>query len=47
MRSTTAAGELPDVGRSSDWHTYVLLDEGFYDCTMGTCPAGHRRTVDD
>lgn len=31
----------------SDWHTYVLLDEGFYDCTMGTCPAGHRHMVDD
>jgi hypothetical protein len=31
----------------SDWHTFVLLDEGFYDCTMGTCPAGHRRMVDD
>jgi predicted RNA-binding Zn-ribbon protein involved in translation (DUF1610 family) len=30
-----------------DWSTYVLLDEGFYDCTMGTCPAGHRHMVDD
>jgi hypothetical protein len=31
----------------ADWHTYVLFDEGFYDCTMGTCPAGHRHMVDD
>ena len=22
-------------------------DEGFYDCTYGTCPAGHRRLIDD
>ena len=22
-------------------------DEGFYDCTYGTCPAGHRRRVAD
>jgi hypothetical protein len=22
-------------------------DEGFYDCTYGTCPEGHRRIVDD
>ena len=22
-------------------------DEGFYDCTRATCPAGHRRMVDD
>ncbi len=31
----------------ADWDTYVLLDEGFYDCTMGTCPTGHRHMVDD
>jgi len=30
-----------------DWSTYVLVDEGFYDCTMGTCPNGHRHVVDD
>jgi hypothetical protein len=23
------------------------FDEGFYDCTYGTCPAGHRRMIDD
>ncbi len=22
-------------------------DEGFYDCTYGTCPHGHRRLLDD
>ncbi|MBV9384722.1 MAG: hypothetical protein JOY82_22805 [Streptosporangiaceae bacterium] len=40
----------PDCGLCycrADWHTYVLFDEGFYDCTMGTCPAGHRHMVDD
>jgi len=31
----------------ADWHTYDVFDEGFYDCTMGTCPAGHRHVVDD
>jgi hypothetical protein len=31
----------------ADWDTYVLFDDGFYDCTMGTCPAGHRHMVDD
>ncbi|HEY0937607.1 MAG TPA: hypothetical protein VGD91_28190 [Trebonia sp.] len=30
-----------------DWHPSVVLDEGFYDCTMGTCPHGHRHRVDD
>lgn len=32
---------------SADWDTYVLVDEGFYDCTMGICPGGHRHMVDD
>jgi hypothetical protein len=30
--------------------TEVVMDEddpGFYDCTYGTCPAGHRRMIDD
>jgi hypothetical protein len=31
----------------ADWHTYVLVDEGFYDCTMGICPGEHRHMVDD
>ena len=40
----------PECGQAycrADWHTYVVFDEGFYDCTIGTCPAGHRHTVDD
>jgi hypothetical protein len=31
----------------ADWHTFAVFDEGFYDCTIGICPSGHRRTVDD
>jgi hypothetical protein len=31
----------------ADWDTYVLFDEGSYDCTMGTWPAGHRHMLDD
>lgn len=40
----------PDCGLnycSKDWDTFVLLDEGFYDCTIGTCPKGHRHMLDD
>jgi predicted RNA-binding Zn-ribbon protein involved in translation (DUF1610 family) len=40
----------PDCGLNhcrADWNTLVLADEGFYDCTMGTCPNGHRHMVDD
>jgi hypothetical protein len=40
----------PDCGQNycrADWHTYVLDDEGLYDCTMGICPGGHRYMVDD
>ena len=25
----------------------MQFDEGFYDCTSGTCPEGHEQTVDD
>lgn len=32
---------------SKDWDTSVLFDEGFYDCTVGICPNGHRHTLDD
>jgi hypothetical protein len=31
----------------ADWDSYVVFDEGFYDCTVGKCPAGHRHTIDD
>ncbi len=29
------------------FHLKELWEEGFYDCTVGTCPNGHRRVVDD
>ncbi|HLQ54640.1 MAG TPA: hypothetical protein VK162_10235 [Streptosporangiaceae bacterium] len=29
------------------WNALVLFDEGFYDCTDGICPAGHRQMLDD
>lgn len=31
----------------ADWDTFPVFDEGFYDCTIGICPSGHRHTVDD
>jgi hypothetical protein len=31
----------------ADWHPHVVFDGPFYDCTEGTCPAGHRHTIDD
>ena len=40
----------PNCGQNycrADWHTYVLLDDGFYDCTMGTCPNDHQHMVED
>ncbi|TXT54811.1 MAG: hypothetical protein BAJATHORv1_50062 [Candidatus Thorarchaeota archaeon] len=27
--------------------TRVVYDQGFYDCTYGTCPVGHERIIDD
>ena len=29
------------------WIRRVVMDDGFYDCTYGTCPAGHQRLLDD
>lgn len=29
------------------YNVQETYDEGFYDCTYGTCPAGHRRMIDD
>ncbi len=29
------------------WEQDVAFDDGFYDCTYGTCPAGHKRKLDD
>ena len=45
----------PDCKKSycrKHWDTEVVYDDdpemrGWYDCTYGTCPAGHRRMVDD
>ena len=40
----------PDCAQNycrADWRTYVLFDEGFYDCTMGRCPRGHEHMIDD
>ena len=40
----------PDCGLnycSRDWNTYVLIDEGFYDCIKGRCPEGHEHMLDD
>jgi hypothetical protein len=40
----------PDCGLNychADWETFPVFDEGFYDCTIGICPRGHRHTVDD
>ena len=40
----------PDCGLSycsRDWDTCVVSDEGFYDCTEGACPNGHRHVLDD
>ena len=46
------SGEAPDPAALrridwADWRTYVLFDEGFYDCTMGRCPRGHEHMIDD
>jgi hypothetical protein len=27
--------------------TKMEFDDGFYDCTYGTCPKGHKRIIDD
>ena len=29
-----------------EWDTSVLFDDGLYDRTEGTCPNGHRHTLD-
>jgi len=29
------------------WREQMEFDEGFYDCTFGTCPHGHTRMLDD
>jgi hypothetical protein len=40
----------PKCGKIYCWEDYKAreeYDDGFYDCTMGECPAGHRRMIDD
>ena len=32
---------------SEHYTTEEEWDEGFYDCTYGTCPKGHRRIIHD
>ena len=29
------------------WQVETYYDEGFYDCSYGTCPQGHRSKIDD
>jgi hypothetical protein len=31
----------------ADWRPVVIMDDGFYDCTRGTCPAGHEHLLED
>lgn len=40
----------PECDNIYCWNHYKLeeeWDEGFYDCTYGECPKGHRRMIDD
>jgi len=40
----------PDCDEIYCWEHYNPVeefDDGFYDCTYGTCPKGHRRIIDD
>ena len=40
----------PDCNDIYCWEHYNPVeefDDGFYDCTYGTCPKGHRRIIDD
>ena len=44
---TWYCGHCEDSYCSRHWETETLYDDGFYDCTYGTCPKGHRRKLDD
>lgn len=40
----------PDCDKIYCWEHYNATEEweeGFYDCTYGTCPKGHKRMIDD
>lgn len=53
MNTEWASFYCPTCDRSycrAHWHFDVRYDDdfpGWYDCTYGTCPAGHTRLVDD
>ena len=32
---------------TAHWDKYDEFDDGFYDCTRGTCPRGHKRVLSD
>lgn len=40
-------GQCERVWCRAHWKTEVMFDDGFYDATYGTCPAGHRQLLDD
>ena len=52
-RITHPIGPTDDVPRlravlaNRDARALYALDGGWYDCTYGTCPEGHRHMVDD
>ena len=40
----------PECNKIYCWEHYNAreeFDDGFYDCTYGECPNGHRRMIDD
>ena len=40
----------PECDKIYCWEHYNPIqefDDGFYDCTVGTCPKGHKRMIDD
>jgi hypothetical protein len=50
MDSEYVSSFCPDCGCHycrSHWTQEVAFDDGYYDCTYGACPAGHRRKLDD
>jgi hypothetical protein len=32
---------------AADWRAFPVFDDGFYDCTVGSCPNSHRHTIGD
>ncbi len=29
------------------WNVNILFDDGYFDCANGTCPEGHKKTIED